>query len=256
MAFIEQVINSTAYMTPKELLDRIDGASFERWAIYNERANEIDDSINEAKDKLYAEKLEQFKKELSELEAGTHPALCEKLKALEHERDQQLFRINTIAQTRVKHVDNQYELERTMAQEELDTGKRYLRNAWKSYLDDNGADVSSTDELLPRKKRKEMSPRPVLQILKDKIGMMNSVTNRRQAADRLRMKKDRCDSLDTHDENELHTDLLVMRRIVDTHEGYQRSRKPAATSASSTGSSSSSKRHQQHDTNASTIRRS
>lgn len=70
--------------------------------------------------RLYAEKLEQFKKELSELEAGTHPALCEKLKALEHERDQQLFRINTIAQTRVKHVDNQYDLERTMAQEELD----------------------------------------------------------------------------------------------------------------------------------------
>lgn len=41
------------------------------------------------------------------------------------------------------------------------------------------------DELLPRKKRKEISQRPVLEILKDKIGMMNSVTNRRQAADHI-----------------------------------------------------------------------
>lgn len=64
--------------------------------------------------------MKQLKKELSELEAGTHATLCANLKALEHERDQQLFRINTIAQTRVKYVDNQYELERSMAQEELD----------------------------------------------------------------------------------------------------------------------------------------
>lgn len=64
--------------------------------------------------------MKQLKKELSELEAGTHATLCSNLKALEHERDQQLFRVNTIAQTRVKYVDNQYELERSMAQEELD----------------------------------------------------------------------------------------------------------------------------------------
>ncbi|KAI7886652.1 hypothetical protein K492DRAFT_233402 [Lichtheimia hyalospora FSU 10163] len=254
-AFIEEMINSTTYMTPKELLERVDGTSFERWVIYNERANKMDDEIIKAKDKLYAEKLKQFKQELSELEEGTHATLRENLKALEHERDQQLFRINTIAQTRVKHVDNQYELERSMAQEELDTGKRHLRNAWKAYIDDKNAGVS-TEEFLPKRKRKESSPRPVLEILKDKIGMMNSVTNRRQAADRMRVKKDRdrlSNSLDTRDENELHTDLLVMRKIVDTHEGYQRSRKPTSTPSSST--TPSSKRHQ-HDTNANSIRRS
>lgn len=68
----------------------------------------------------------QLKKELSELEAGTHATLCANLKALEHERDQRLFRINTIAQMRVKYVDNQYELERSMAQEDLDVCLGYV----------------------------------------------------------------------------------------------------------------------------------
>lgn len=70
-AFIEQIVNSTSYMTPstsfvtivfdhmkltlldrvEELLERLDGDSFLRWVEYNLEANKIDDAINEAKDR-------------------------------------------------------------------------------------------------------------------------------------------------------------------------------------------------------------